>query len=200
MTEIEIEKKFLPSEDQLKRLLEGATEGGERVNTDTYYDTAMYALGMKDWWLRKRNEGYELKISLNAHGHVMTNRYREVTDEIEIRRELGLSEEEEMDTALAAQGIMPFGTWTTHRHAYTKDGFTIDVDEVDFGTFKHHVVEIELIVSDASLAEEASDRILAFARGYGLSTEPIAGKATTYLKRERPEHYAALEKVWSAKV
>ncbi len=192
MSQIEIEKKFHPSEEQLARLLEGAEHKGEKISKDTYYDTAEYTLTTKDRWLRKRNDDFELKISLNPDGNRTEDQYREVTDMAEIRRELGLPEEGELERLLAERGIVPFGSWTTRRQRYVKEGFAIDVDDVDFGTFRHSVVEIELIVSDTSLITEASARILAFAQRHGLNMERIPGKATVYLQRERPEHLAAL--------
>lgn len=195
MSQIEVEKKFHPSEEQLVRLLEGAEHKGERISKDTYYDTAGYALTTKDRWLRKRNDDFELKISLNPDGNRTEDQYREVTDMAEIRRELGLPEEGELEDALVTRGITPFGSWTTRRQTYVKDGFTIDVDDVDFGTFRHSVVEIELMVSDTSLIAEASARILAFAQKHGLNMERVPGKATVYLQRERPEHLAALRRV-----
>lgn len=194
MSEIEIEKKFHPSEEQLVRLLEGAESKGEKISKDTYYDTAEYALTTKDRWLRKRNDNFELKISLNPDGNRTEDQYREVTDMLEIRRELSLSEEGEFESLLIERGIEPFGSWTTYRQKYVKDGFAIDVDDVDFGTFRHSVVEIELIVSDTSMIPEAGARILAFAKKHGLSMERAPGKATVYLQRERPEHLAALRK------
>lgn len=193
---IEIEKKFLPSSEQLVQMLQGATSKGEIIQRDTYYDTKEYTLSLKDWWLRKRNASFELKISVQNEECGTETRYREVEDELEIRHELGIEESGEMEATLAANGFLPFGSWETRRTAYEKEGFTIDVDAVDYGAFQHDVVEIELLVSDPSMAREAADRILAFAAQYGLSTERVAGKVITYLQRERPEHYQVLREFY----
>lgn len=194
--EIEIEKKFLLSDEEIARVVEGAEDLGERLQRDTYFDTANYSLTTKDWWLRKRNDDFELKITMNVDHQQSETRYREISDEAEIRRELNLPETGTMDEVLQKQHILPFGSWTTSRHAYSKDGFTIDVDRVDFGTFQHAVVEIELIVLDESLAQDAADRIHAFAAKFGIQPVRIPGKVTTYLKRECPAHYAALMEAW----
>lgn len=193
MIEIEIERKFHPTPDQLERLLEGAERIRERLLENTFYDSQEYALSLKDWWLRKRNGSFELKISLNPDGNRTEDRYREVMDESEIRRELNLPAEGDMEAVLADRGMEPFVTFTTNRCSYAKDGLTIDVDDVDFGTFQYHVVEIELIIADEAMAGEASERIASFARAHGLESEPVPGKVTVYLERERPEHFAALK-------
>jgi len=192
MPEIEIEKKFLLSDEEIARLIDGAEDFGERLQTDTYFDMPGYVLTTKDWWLRKRNDGFELKISMNADNLQSETRYREVSNDAEICREIGLPDNGSLCETLKEHGILPFGTWTTRRHAYAKDGFTIDIDHVDYGSFQRNVVEIELIVPDESLAQQAADRIHAFAAAHNIRPARVAGKVAVYLARERPEHYAAL--------
>ncbi|MFA5129981.1 MAG: CYTH domain-containing protein [Patescibacteria group bacterium] len=190
--EIEIEKKFLLTDEEIARLIDGAEDHGEIMQTDTYYDTNEYSLTKKDWWLRKRNDGFELKVSLNVDSRQSETRYREVTDESELRRELDLPDSGLIEDVFIEHGILPFGTWTTKRHTYAKDGFTIDVDYVDYGSFQRSVTEIELVVPDESQAQEAADRIHAFASAHGFSPARIPGKVVSYLQRERPDHYEAL--------
>ena len=46
---IEIEKKFLLNEDQQRALLDGATELGQKLVRDSYFDTSTYSLTLRDF-------------------------------------------------------------------------------------------------------------------------------------------------------
>src|SRR3989344_199194 len=63
---IEVEKKFQPTEEQLKVLLEGAEFLGEKIVHDIYYDYSDYRLLKKDVRLRNRNNFFELKVGKSS--------------------------------------------------------------------------------------------------------------------------------------
>lgn len=190
---IEVEKKFVSNNATTARLLEGATFSREHVMTDTYYDTADYALTCKDRWLRRRNGAFELKIPLHTDGlQRKADQYDELEDDAEIQRALGIQDTRPLLGALTAHGYAAFCTCVTTRRRYTKDGFAIDIDTVDFGDFTHHIGEIELMVTNKSEITPAIERILTFANQYQLQLSPVRGKVIEYLLRKSPEHYAAL--------
>ena len=189
---IEVERKFSLQSGDKERLIEGAQLISRKENKDTYYDQANYSLTTKDIWLRNRNEVFELKVSINAikkQSERKTDQYKEITDENEIREILHIPVQAGLEQDLASHGYTPYGSWITVRTEYSKDGFIIDFDEVDFGL---NMIEIELMVPDESAVLEANEKIVAFAKQHNLTFTPISGKNTEYLRRFKPEHYQAL--------
>lgn len=187
---IEVEKKFHLTQEQEARLLNGAEFLGEQVLETTYYDTADYALSRKDQWLRKRNGAYDLKVSMS--GVPGMNRsmqsYNEIETEEGIMNELNL-EGDSLEDAMQQAGLEQIMKIVTTRRKYTKDGFNIDIDVIDFG---YELAEIELLVEDEVGMPEAKRRILAFAEAHGLEDKDVNGKVLEYLKRFSPKHYQAL--------
>ena len=81
----------------------------------------------------------------------------------------------------------------TTRTKYRKDGFNIDLDDVNFDSdFDYQLAEIELLISDDENELEATQKILEFAKKHGLTDEPIRGKVIEYLMQKRPKHYQDL--------
>src|ERR1035437_2614520 len=63
---IEVEKKFQPTEEKLKSLLEHAEFLGEIINHDIYYDYNDFRLLKQDIRLRNRNGSFELKLGKSS--------------------------------------------------------------------------------------------------------------------------------------
>jgi len=194
---IEIEKKFLLTEEQQNKLLDGAKELGRKVVEDTYFDTDQYKLTLGDYWLRKRDGAYELKAPLKSGSgsYEATNRYNEITDAKEILRELGLNGEPDFETALARAGIKRFMTCFSDRSSYDRSGFHVDIDSVTYADtdFEYALAEIELLVETEAEADEADRRIMELAKELGLATEQvIMGKVAAFLNEKRPDHYRVL--------
>lgn len=189
---IEVEKKFILTSENEKRLLDGAEFVSERTFTDVYYDSDDYALTTSDIWLRARDSRWELKVSLHTDPHRSGDQYEEIEDEARIREKLDMPVGENLKDDLALAGYAPFCTVTTLRRKYKKGPFTIDLDEGRWDGGTHTLAEIELMVNDASEAEKALQDIHAFAEQNGLKLERVHGKAVRYLKESRPEHFRAL--------
>lgn len=187
---IEVEKKFILNVGDKERLLGGAQFVGKTINRDVYYDTPDFFLAQKDWWLRKRNGCFELKIPLKlARGgqrEKMTTQYTELNIKEKIEKALGVP-------LATYQPVMDF---VTTRGKYTKEGFSIDLDSTDF---EFEVGEIELMVERESQAQEANDKITAFAKKHGLSLEPVYGKVMEYLKRFKPKEFEAIIAAWNTR-
>ena len=186
---IEVEKKFLLTEVNKKRLIRDAQFLHEYVFTDTYYDTQDFSLTGTDIWLRSREDRYELKVPMQEAGARATDQYEEMEEESAIRTFLNLPSDGTLAEVLASNGYKPFCTCKTTRRKYQKSPFIIDLDVVDFDHFVYTIGEIELMVSRKSEIEGAVEKIIAFAKENQLTMAPVRGKVIEYLKRERPEHY-----------
>jgi predicted adenylyl cyclase CyaB len=188
---IEIEKKFALTEEEAKRLLAGATFIKEVVMIDSYFDNAARTLSLKDCWLRERNGRFELKIASykGEWKDQVVNQYRELETDTEIAEVLGLLIKTSLREALAAAGYAPFATIQTTRRKHSKEGFTIDMDVMDFG---YTVSEIELMVEDESKMQEAVDKIMNFAKREGVIIKPVQGKLLEYLRRNDPPFFEKL--------
>lgn len=196
---IEVEKKFIVSQDELARLTAGAHLLGEEKHTDVYYDTPDHSLTKRSVWLRERSGKFELKFPLNADLRAKgVTSYDEIEDDLLIARKLGFPTEEKLGQAITALGYRSFATITTTRTKYEKEGFHIDVDDTDFG---HSVVEIEVMVADKQDMAPAAQRILDFAVTQGIPViKNVRGKVIEYLRRNNPEHFHALEEAWKTKL
>ncbi len=189
---IEIEKKFLLDEAARRRLLEGAQFLQEVIIHDIYYDTADFQLTKQDNWLRNRNGKFELKMALTgekAKSSQPVSTYKEIASDTGIRKELKIKLSSDLETDLLARGYKPYARWTNTRRKYTKDGFNIDVDSLDFG---YEVVEIELMVESPADADSAAKKIIDFATQNGLALDYVYGKNAEYLRRFSPIHFQAL--------
>jgi len=191
---IEVEKKFLLSEGDEARLLAGAEFLAEKSFTDIYYDTADYSLSVKDTWLRARDGRFELKVAMYSSTGRLVDQYDELEDEVKIREALHLEAGGDFTEVMARAGYLSFCTCQTTRRKYSKNGFIIDLDSVDFGDFTYNIGEIELMVHEKSDIDGAIEKILAFAKEHGLAMAPVRGKVREYLERKRPAHYQALVK------
>lgn len=188
---IEIEKKFLLTPAQEKRLKKGAKFLGEKVFTDIYFDKRDYELTKNDIWLRTRDRQVELKMPLETEekNNLMCNRYEEFETEAEVRQMLNIPKGGELLTDLKTAGYVPFVAITTRREKFKKEKFGIDIDACDFG---YALAEVELMIEDAKATKEAERQIADFAARHDLKLSNVRGKVLEYLFRKSPEHYQIL--------
>ena len=80
---VEVEKKFLLSDNQKTQLLDGAEFLYEKTIVDTYFDDTQFSLTANNLWLRERDNEFELKapLSTGSGAHQITNRFHEFTVE-----------------------------------------------------------------------------------------------------------------------
>ncbi len=188
---IEIEKKFLADKSDIERITKDAEFVGETINDDTYYDKNFY-LTKKDIYIRKRNETFEMKIGVRRRGFEgIISTYREVDNKDLIRKELSITKKGTLESDLEAYGYNPFGAWKTTRRKYKKGEFTIDVDYVNYG---YEVVEIELLVESLLCMDDATNKVIDFAKESGLTKSARVGKVEEFLKRNYPEEYKEIRK------
>jgi len=188
----EIEKKFILTEKQKERLIDGAEFLGEKTFTDIYYDTEQYSLTKNDIWLRSRDGHFELKLPLQKNGYNLTNQYNELDGEEKIRQVFGIAPMGSFLEDIQSFGYAPFCECKTVRKKYKKGKFSIDLDKVYFDNFNYCLAKIEVMVENRENIKTANDDILAFADSLVLRAENIRGKIVEYLFREKPQHYRAL--------
>ena len=186
---IEVEKKFNLTEEEIARLISGATFVKELVIHDTYFDTDDYRLTLKDMWLRNREGKFEMKVPTHKRKDFLFADYRELTTEEEIRSAIGFIEKGLLQDLLEKNGFTPFAKLVSTRRKYKKDDFTFDIDSIDYG---YNVAEIELMVTTDKEAEEAKKKIMALATSLKIEVKIVRGKLTEYMFRFCPAHHKAL--------
>ncbi|RVE58961.1 hypothetical protein OJAV_G00199380 [Oryzias javanicus] len=211
---VEVERKFLCSEDMLEILEKIGVCVGQRQFHDQYFDTPGFELTLRDFWLRKRKGCWELKCpisTINGTGELseeqslaakLCTHYKEITNLPEIQQrvkkvikgscgdtETTPSQEDEL--WLSKLDLVCFAEFTTVRRSFTlEEGVQIDLDQADFG---YHVGEIEVLIPEGGDVHSAQEKIRNAAQKLGLSgDQQVEGKMNVYLKRYHPEHYAKI--------
>ncbi len=186
---IEVEKKFRPTEEQLALLLKDAEFLGEKENADTYYDLPDFSFWKKGMRLRKRNNGYELKIQGKDFYKNITEHNEEIDDHTLILERIGFNKNDNLEDIVKNKSEV-LCVIKTKRKKYKKGEFAIDIDETDFG---YNVVEIELIVENEQAISQAEQKIINLAERFNFSTDRLPGKVSECLRLTRPEVYKELK-------
>lgn len=190
---IEVEKKFIPDAEEIKRVVQGAELLEEETHTDVYYDTENYKLTTRVTWLRNREGKFELKVPLNwrPNNHGAIVQFEELEDDDEIRTFLDISSQgNTLEEDLPSNGYKPFATIATTRKKYKKGELFFVIDSTDFD---FTILEIELMVNDESEIPGAEKRILEFAEQHGFTVALDTGKVVEWIKRNDSRHYKALK-------
>ena len=201
---IEVERKFLLPEDMggLRALIEA--RGGELVAeksfTDSYFDGPGFALTLADYWLRRRDSQWELKVPGQHVGGTAV--YTEVEEEgaIAVALTALLAGGEKGDGRLLLADVVkvhqlePCATFGTVRQSFAvPGGFHIDLDTSSFG---YGIGEIELMCKGEAEVASAAKRIGQLGEELGVVMAQHKGhlrsKVSMVLLKERPEHFAAL--------
>lgn len=196
---IEIEKKLALTDEEITYLIRIAEFVGKKTQTDVYYDTALYFLTAQDWWLRRRNGKFELKVSKNVGPEHRIYQYEEFDDEQEILKLLNLPSNAPIEITLARHGYTPFCVASTVRTKYKIGRISIDIDQTDFEEFTYNLVEFEIMVADSSEMPQAEIELKDFFIEHHIEVKPIRGKIIEYIRRTRPHHFQALVNAQVAK-
>ncbi|XP_029385045.1 thiamine-triphosphatase isoform X3 [Echeneis naucrates] len=211
MMTVEVERKFMCSANTLKMLEESGVLVGKQQFRDQYFDTPQFDLTLRDMWLRKREECWELKYPLvpvsgrkeksgeQSETAAVSTCYKEITSQPEIQlkvkdvirdTETGVTCLD--DSWLSRVNLVCFAEFTTVRQSFTleEEEVKIDLDQADFG---YNVGELEMLITEGEDVHAALERIDRTARKLGLTADQrVEGKMNVYLKRNLPEHYAKL--------
>lgn len=161
----------------------------QRQFQDQYFDTPKFDLTLKDMWLRKRKECWELKCPTRVDGTeemsgeqskaaALCTCYKEVTNlpEIQLRVKEVMKEfckdgkssslQEDEESFLSKMNLVCFAEFTTVRQSFTleEEGVQIDLDQADFG---YSVGEIEVLVPEGRNVQSALEKIERTARMLG---------------------------------
>ncbi|HEY4495957.1 MAG TPA: CYTH domain-containing protein [Candidatus Paceibacterota bacterium] len=188
---IEIEKNFDLKLGDKERIIKNAKFIKRREFTDVYYDTSDYKLTTNDFWLRQRDDKWELKVPIKniAIQDGAIDRYHELEKEKDIAKKLKNYFDISFDKGLREKILTPFATIVTKRETYQKNEFHLDFDEMDFGFL---TFEAELMISDEREINDAERKIKEFAENYDIDPTKGRGKVIEYLFRKNPNHYQSL--------
>uniref|UniRef100_A0A3P9K6G4 Thiamine-triphosphatase n=1 Tax=Oryzias latipes TaxID=8090 RepID=A0A3P9K6G4_ORYLA len=175
---VEVERKFLCSEDTLKILEKIGVCIGQREFQDQYFDSPGFELTLRDIWLRKRKGCWELKCPISTGepseeqslAAKLCTQYKEITNLPEIQQRVkkfikGTRGDRDTETAslqedelwLSQLNLVCFAEFTTVRRSFTlEEGVQIDLDQADFG---YHVGEIEVLIPEGGDVHSAQEKI-----------------------------------------
>lgn len=189
---IEVEVKFSLLNGNKQRILKDAKRIHTKINNDTYYDNKDFTLTLKDWWLRKRNTDFELKLPPNSktkNTKHEARRYEELTEEPDIIKALQLTGDD-VAVVLAHNQFKPFAKLITTRDSYKHGKFHIDIDHTNFN---YNIGELELLVENLTEVEEAEKELIQFLTQRNIShSHGELGKVAYYLQKNNPDHFQLL--------
>ncbi len=167
---IEVEKKFIPTEENLKILLTDAEFLGEVTNHDIYYDYPDFRFLKGNIAFRKRSGNFELKIKQSGGVHIEFEDIKEIESYFNVT-DLEKFIDENLKIAM---------DFKVYRKKYKKEDFNLDIDETDFG---YQVGEIELMVEKEEDVKTAEEKIQEFASRNNLDLGKGLSKKRAYCKK-----------------
>ncbi|KAM4706457.1 thiamine-triphosphatase [Discoglossus pictus] len=199
---IEVERKFNPGPDLEERLRDlGAELRKELVFRDSYYDSPDLRLTLRDLWLRRRGDKWELKHppergTLGLTG--ASTQYRELNCEADIVRRVSEELEIPCPHSVDSLGLMEFASFVTSRRSFQlpprgDSGLRVIVD-LDMADFGFEVGEVEVLVQTQEEVQMAMEEVEEICKQLGvLSDSPVPGKMSTFLRLNRADHYNQLK-------
>ena len=193
---IEVELKFLLTNEEERRLLDNAVYLETQDFVDVYYDNQEYNLSTQDIWLRTRNDKFVLKLPIQTTNTSLAEQNNTPKLEIEeldnILMHLNITPAISISDDLKAHGILPRYEFRNIRKKYKKDDFVIDIDKAIFDDFIYETCEIELVVDSEEDISDATQRIENFAMEHGIKIGNVEGRLIEYIRRKNPLHYQKL--------
>ena len=182
---IEVEKKYLLSEDSFKAILSDVVFVREEKIIDKFFDDKDFSLFSNKMKLRKRNGKFELKGRKKEKNVDSFSVKEELTTEQDIANKLDwdLSRGSIQD-CVNERNYEQYAEVHTLRKKYKFDDLYIDMDETPDG---YSVMEVEILVENEHEIEDAIRKIGQFAQSYGLESRKIKGKLRTYLEVNKPD-------------
>jgi len=179
---IEVEKKFQPTGEQLRALLEGAEFLGEVVNHDIYYDFEDFRLFDKKIRLRNRNGNFELKIGKGKTDSDDIGIVREeIKDKEEIKKFLNINTSIQ---EFVNKNMIVLSDYVNNRKKYKKGLFNIDLDNMDFG---YKLCEVEIMAEDEAGILNAQKLLSEFIGEYDIEIKKIPPKGEMYMRIKNSE-------------
>lgn len=198
---IEVELSYQLTPKFLEFLKSHCTFTKEVFIEDVYYDTAGYELMQKGYWLRKRNNEFELKI--HQVSAITGASHHELTELTEIEKSICSTLMIPSSTVVALiqeNTLIPYCHLQTNRQAYTYQDFIVVLDQTHAQNFEITITEIEKLVSSEEEVPAALDSISNLAKQFELTlqTENL-GKVLLFLKKTHPILFQRLQMAFSKK-
>ncbi|CAE8715687.1 unnamed protein product [Polarella glacialis] len=206
---IEVEKKLFLTAEQQRKLIASLPFHAQKSMDDVYYDSPLYHLTLRDWWLRRRNAAWELKVPWNSAGarNLLgdTQAYEEIVGEravLERLRVEGLprrpgdaegshtSDEFALEPELAAAGLVPFAWLHTERTSLraTEEYFRCRSEEaaIEGECFRplQLQVDLDLVSFEGPCGPEGSSLA---------GTDSLESQAPNSAESEPPSHFCIAE-------
>lgn len=178
---IQVEKKFLPNEEQMQALLQGADLFTETEDHDVYYDFPDYHLSLNGVQFRLRNGVYGLKINKNFGNDLGMQADEEIIGYENIR---SYFETEDELASFVQKNMVEFMNFKTKRKRYKRKYFMISIDKTDFD---YSYVQIETFVEKEEDVKEARESVISLAKSCGIEIKDMPTKRSFYLKSKNPE-------------
>eukprot|EP01080_Neovahlkampfia_damariscottae_P002935 gene2935-4774_t len=189
---IEVEGKFLFTKNDLDKFTRLFQVVSTENIKDTYYDTKDYFMTKNDFWLRQREEYFELKFRVGSTENRNILSYKEITDLNDIEHHLNHLFEKQKRLKDYLEVFEPFATIETSRMKFKFKEFNIDLDSTNFGS---NFGEIEILVEEEKEIEEAKKKIEHFMKEHNLKRDKI-GKVLSYiLKRNQKQKKILFENI-----
>lgn len=192
MKTIEVERKFLLTPETTQTILALQSSFESVLFRDEYFDED---LALKDTWLRKRNDGWELKLPVTSDGLETDKRrkatvYRELMGP-DVWSELAhLSDHRDQLScyaALTTKRIQLTVPWKQYSVNVTIDDCTSD------DGFQCNIGELEVMVAEANEVNAASQVLDDLAGHLEVHhIEDKEGKLIKYIRQKRPEMFKKL--------
>lgn len=214
----EIERKFECNETNLSLIKEFAFDMKKIKMVDMYYDDPDYSLSRMDYWLRKRNDDFELKWPQTKGSNSEIDSYYESTDhhkimttiEGRVYKNSSITDTNSITQWLSSRKLEIFGRFITHRTRYClqfdKYNVFVDIDDVLYEpnrdddtnsqSKQYTIGEIELHddgLNDQLKETEKADIMTGIMAKLRITPKPVRGKVLEFLKRFRPNHYNSLK-------
>ena len=172
----EVERKFrVPPKFRETLETNGARPLRETVFTDIYFDAPNHELTLAGYWLRKRDQKWELKIQKLKNFQCGIESNTEIEDEREIVDKLckrltayqsNVERNCSVEVFVQTTCCQQIACFSTFRTSYEMpNGVIIDLDQASFG---YQVGEMEVIISSEKDVDVAKETIQKTARILGM--------------------------------
>ncbi len=194
--QFEVEKKLQLTMIQSVKLIESFDLIKQIQLSDTYWKDSGLHLPLRDRWLRKRGDNWELKNPVSSFDATTrtTDKYNEITDTEDIKQILGvMGVSGDFEQDLREFEYSPWFTISSVRNICNSKrfpGITIVHDVTDFD---YVIWEVEKCVEKQEDVSAAEDEIIKFISNKGITLQGyVRGKVHEYLYRYKNEEFQEL--------
>ena len=152
--------------------------------TDTYFDSPDYELTQKNFWLRKRNNSFNLIIIKNLPNNFIE--YQRIDDEQEIQKLLNLQFlDNNFENNLLLNNILPFANFHLQETIWQKDNLILKKQEFDFDSdFEYQSYVLK--------TDNNTQALQNFLTQNNIQDEKLYPGIIAYLQEKKSQHFQKL--------